>query len=289
MHGTMARLIRVFFRNIVRRRRGTTNTVADCSEGGLPRRKDAFGKFRLDRGPLRWWLIVAGIVTVHFDPLRYLIGTVLVLLGAVLHFVSKGYLRQARGFLRETKSLTNGGPYRLTRNPFYLANLIAEVGLLVIIGRLEIAAGYLIAWAWVYRGTIMEEEAKLVKLVGAEYVRYCSRVPRLVPLPWKFLARSEVCGPPFSWSNPNIMRGAELERALRLLSYPLLLHAAAAVREQGTAAFLDPTSTTFLTLTGFLALNVLGRLFTRLLTQPSPNAGHAVPVAPMDDEKPKAA
>ena len=237
------------------------------------RQKEAFGKFRLDRGPLRWWLIVAGIVTVHFNPLRYLIGTVLVLLGALLHFVSKGYLRQSRSFIRETKSLTNGGPYRFTRNPFYLANLIAEVGLLAIIGRLEIAAAYLVAWAWVYRGTIMEEEAKLANLVGDEYLRYCHRVPRLVPLPWKFLSRAEVSGPPFSWSNPNIMGGAELERALRLLSYPLLLHTAAAVRGQGTAALLDPTFATFLPFIGFLALNGLGRLFTRLLTRLRINPG----------------
>jgi protein-S-isoprenylcysteine O-methyltransferase Ste14 len=253
------------------------------------RQKKAFGKLRLDRGPLRWWLIVAGIVTVHFDPLRYLIGTVLVLLGAVLHFVSKGYLRQSRDFLRETKSLTNGGPYRFTRNPFYLANLCAEVGLLVIIGRLDIAGAYLVAWAWVYRGTIMEEEAKLAQLVGEEYQRYRSRVPRLVPLPWNFLSHREVSGPPFSWSNPNILRGAELERALRLLSYPLLLHAAALVRAQGAAAFLDPTYTTFLPFIGFLALNVLGRFFTRLLTQPRPNEGLSAPVAQGAHEKQQAA
>jgi protein-S-isoprenylcysteine O-methyltransferase Ste14 len=239
----------------------------------LPRpQKNAFGKFRLDRGPLRWWLIVAGVVSVQFDPWRYLLGITAVLAGAALHFISKGYLRQSRGFIRETKSLTSGGPYRFTRNPFYMANLVAELGLLVIIGRLEIAAAYLVAWAWVYRGTIMEEEAKLVNLLGDEYLRYRSRVPRLVPLPWKFLSRGEVAGPTFSWSNPNIMRGAELERALRLLSYPMLLHAAAHVRASGAAALLDSAYTTLLPFVGFLVLNVLGRMFTWILSRSSPRS-----------------
>src|SRR2546425_297335 len=39
------------------------------------RARGAKGKFRLTRGPLRWWLIVAGVLTVQFDPARYAIGT----------------------------------------------------------------------------------------------------------------------------------------------------------------------------------------------------------------------
>jgi hypothetical protein len=156
-----------------------------------------------------------------------------------------------------------------------LANLVAEIGLLVIVGRVEIAAVYLVAWAWVYRGTIMEEEAKLAHLIGDSYVRYCTRVPRLVPLPWKCLSRGEVSGPAFTWANPNLMRGAELERALRLLSYPLLFHAAAIVHSTGSTAFLDPPSAVLLPLGGFFALNILGRSFTLLLRQPGPRPNAA--------------
>src|SRR4051812_38457467 len=93
----------------------------DASSPKRPARRS--GKFRLERGPLRWWLIALGAVVVQFDSSRFYVGFGLAMVGAVLHLVSKAHLRQ-------DKALTVAGPYRFTRNPFYLANLIAEIGLL---------------------------------------------------------------------------------------------------------------------------------------------------------------
>src|SRR5262245_35430373 len=86
------------------------------------------GKLRLDRGPLRWWLMFIGLLTTEYTAWRFALGVGLVVTGAVLHIISKGYLRPGRKFLNRTKAITTRGPYRFTRNPFYLANLFAEVG-----------------------------------------------------------------------------------------------------------------------------------------------------------------
>src|SRR3990172_12686603 len=100
-------------------------------------------KFRFDRGPLRDWLVVVGLLTIQFDTARYAAGVLLLVLGTALHFVSKCCLRQ-------NKALTVSGPYRFVRNPFYLANLIVECGLLAMIGNAWVAAAYLILWFWIY-------------------------------------------------------------------------------------------------------------------------------------------
>ena len=225
---------------------------------------DEGGKFRLDRGPLRWWLIATGIVATDFELWRYAAGSLLVVAGAGLHLFCKFYLRQGVEFLRRTGRLTTAGPYRFTRNPFYLGSFLAEMGMLIIIGRMPIALVYLFSWAWVYREQIFEEEAKLERVCSAEFRRYCSRVPRLFPRPWKFIAASKADGPQFSWSNPNIVGGRELERAIRLATYPLLLFAAGCVRQRagdGLAALYSA----FVALAAFLLANIYGRFTTYLL------------------------
>jgi protein-S-isoprenylcysteine O-methyltransferase Ste14 len=224
-------------------------------------------RFRVDRGPLRWWLIVAGMLLIRYSAGRFALGIVFVATGAVLHLLSKCYLRQSRAFLRRTGALTTRGPYRFTRNPFYLANLLAEVGLLVILGRWEIALPYLMLWGWVYRRTIRTEEAKLSQLCGATYAGYCKRVPRLFPLPWKYLAGRDATGPCFSWRNPNIAGGKELERSLRLLSYPLLFRLAAAFHEMRDWSLTGVSAATLLCAAGFVVMNALGWCSTRWMNR----------------------
>lgn len=227
-------------------------------------------KFRLDRGPLRGWLIIVGVLTISIDPTRYAIGAILILLGTALHFVSKGCLRQNR-------QLTLSGPYRFTRNPFYLANLIVESGLLVMIGNPWVAAVYLAAWFYIYGRTIREEEAHLSSQFGEAFADYCRSVPRLFPLPGKYLKPERVTGPKFSLANRNIAEGHEIERALRLISYPLLLLAAAAVHMEGIRT-RDAWDADLLTgLIGFTLLNCLGYMISVILARRA--AAHANQIA----------
>jgi protein-S-isoprenylcysteine O-methyltransferase Ste14 len=220
------------------------------------------GKLRLNRGPLRWWLIVMGVLWVQFNPLRFATGVVLVIVGAAIHVISKGYLRRTK---ESRLVLTTTGPYRFTRNPFYLGNLVAEVGLLIIIGQIWVTVAYLTVWAWVYYRQISAEQTRLSRLLPAEYAQYRKHVPPLIPLPWRFLPADSVHGSRFSWSNPSISHGAELERALRLVSYPFLLLCSAAVHLQGPSVLLRPSSGVVAAGLGFLAVNCVGRITTRLM------------------------
>ena len=99
-------------------------------------------KLRFSRGPLRWWIMFAGVLLGHATLAGFGVGTLLVVLGALLHVWSKAALWQNR-------QLSTDGPYRFTRNPFYLANLLIDGGLLVVICRWEVASPALVAWTWV--------------------------------------------------------------------------------------------------------------------------------------------
>ncbi len=221
-----------------------------------------FGKFRLDRGVLRWWLLVVGMIAIDSNWTLFLIGTTLVWLGAGLHFVSKGYLRQNR-------VLTRSGPYRYCRNPFYLANLIAETGLIVIIGHWWVAAVYLPVWFIVYGRQIQVEEQKLLRVFGDEFAEYRRAVPRLMPLPWRYWrgGSSE-----FSWRNPNILTERAVERSLRLASYPLVLLAMDQLQDFRMAAIDSLRDPAPWLLAGFLALLLFGvwtsSVLPRLIRKP---------------------
>lgn len=187
-------------------------------------------KLRFSRGPLRWWIMFAGVLLGHATLAGFGVGTLLVVLGALLHVWSKAALRQNR-------QLSTDGPYRFTRNPFYLANLLIDGGLLVVIGRWEVAIPALAAWTWVYHRTIAAEEATLRSLFGEAFDAYCRRVPRFLPWPGRLLSRDEVAGPRWTWSNPNLATGKEWTRACRVLMCPWLLLAAAMARQSTDFAF----------------------------------------------------
>ena len=81
---------------------------------------------RIPRRNLRKGLLVAGCLFGTTSTPGAAIGLTLLGVGAGLHFVSKGTLRQNR-------ELTRSGPYRYTRNPFYLANALIDLGILCLI------------------------------------------------------------------------------------------------------------------------------------------------------------
>lgn len=182
-------------------------------------------RMRFSRGPLRWWIMAAGLLLGQANVWGFGGGLLLIVLGASLHVWSKSALWQNR-------QLSTDGPYRFTRNPFYLANLLIDGGLLAVIGRWEVALPALLAWMWVYRRTIADEEATLRGLFGTDFERYCRRVPRFVPWPGRYLRLGEVSEPRWTWRNPNLASGREWTRVCRVLMCPWLLLTAASLRGQ---------------------------------------------------------
>jgi protein-S-isoprenylcysteine O-methyltransferase Ste14 len=76
--------------------------------------------------------------------------------------------------------LVTEGPYRLTRNPMYLAHLIFMLGLAVTL-RSYVALAILVLRAIWFHRRVVADEARLAARFGAEYTDYAARVKRWLP------------------------------------------------------------------------------------------------------------
>lgn len=179
---------------------------------------------KLRRRNLRKGLVLVGCLVGAPSWPAWAIGLLALLLGSALHVWTKGVLEQ-------NQRLVTAGPYRWTRNPFYLANLSIDLGLCLVIGWLWLALVYLLLWTIAYHGTIAREEAHLRQLFGEALDRYRARVPRLRPA-LRPLPRTEARGV-FSWANPNLAEGREYARILGIWLAAGAIWAAADVRRRG--------------------------------------------------------
>ena len=102
---------------------------------------------RIRRRSLRKGLVAVGCLVGQVSFPAAALGGVSIGLGAALHLWSKGCLEQNR-------RLTRAGPYRFTRNPFYLANGLVDLGLCWVIGSPWLAMIYWPIWWLSYRETI---------------------------------------------------------------------------------------------------------------------------------------
>jgi len=135
-----------------------------------------------------WLNMPAGWPATSAGPLRAAVGWLLfgggwlALLAAFLHLG----VRRSHG--AAPTALRQSGLYELTRNPQIVGFLLAMLG-------------YLVLWpSWRNAGVvalitglsdlmIRTEEEHLLAVFGAEYERYCSRVPRYLRLPWRATGR----------------------------------------------------------------------------------------------------
>jgi protein-S-isoprenylcysteine O-methyltransferase Ste14 len=80
----------------------------------------------------------------------------------------------------KTASLVGDGPYRHTRNPLYLGNVLMAIGMGAMASRIGflVLVGGMIVFS--YR-LIWREEAELLRSQGERYAAYLARVPRLMP------------------------------------------------------------------------------------------------------------
>jgi protein-S-isoprenylcysteine O-methyltransferase Ste14 len=96
------------------------------------------------------------------------------------------YLRRSFSIIPEARRLVTGGPYRFSRHPVYLGEIVAAIGVNLA------TAGWASALAVLYF-VICEllrmrwEEGVLVRAFPDEYPAYAARVPRLAPNPLKVL------------------------------------------------------------------------------------------------------
>lgn len=174
--------------------------------------------------------IVPGLSAGAVDAIRLAVALLLLAAGSALHLWSKGCLEQ-------NQRLVTAGPYRFTRNPFYLANLLVDLALCALIGRVWVALPYLLLWWLAYRETIAREEERLAALFPAEVARYFAAVPRLIPN-GRTLPRAESVGR-FTFGNPALSQGSEYARLLGFQVAAATIAAAAWLRGMGLTAFSD--------------------------------------------------
>jgi len=209
---------------------------------------------RVQRSSIRLWLTGIGLLLMKDpEPLRFACGTFLVLAGASLRFWAKGYLTQGL-------ELTTAGPYACCRHPFYFGNLLLDLGICLMVGRVDVLVVYSIPWFVIHHRQMKKEEQGLRLLHGAElYDRYASEVPRLLPLRFLSGLRRRGSGR-FSWANANLARRFEVPRFLQAISYPLLFLGWAGLRKKGWHALEGSYTLEACLLSAFAYLQLLAKL-----------------------------
>ena len=76
------------------------------------------------------------------------------------------------------------GPYRFTRNPLYLGNVVQSIGV-GLVGPWPVFVLVVAGVLALDLALIVVEERALTRAAGPAYERYRARVARLVPLPWR--------------------------------------------------------------------------------------------------------
>ena len=131
-------------------------------------------KTPFDRGGLRFFLVLAGLVRGCATNATILAGVPFIVLGTALHFWAKGCLRQ-------NQVLAMGGPYRFVRHPFYLANALIDAGVAVMSGWWVLQVVLPVWWLAIYIPVMRKEENYLTDVFGAAYEEYKKQTPRLIP------------------------------------------------------------------------------------------------------------
>lgn len=112
--------------------------------------------------------------------LVYVGAAVLLRLWAGAHLGDHG-----NGARAEAPRLARGGPYRLSRNPLYVANILAAAGLVLFANALPLAASFALIGLVVLHHVLLvrHEETVLAAHLGEAYARYRAGTPRWYGLP----------------------------------------------------------------------------------------------------------
>lgn len=117
--------------------------------------------------------------------------------GFAVCYLGLGLRAWACGHLKKDKSLAISGPYRFTRNPLYLGNLVIGISV-VIASRSVVVVAYFILYFLIFYPVIVSvEKAKMKQRFPAEYLQFEENVPLFFPTLKPSLPRSDQR---FKWS-----------------------------------------------------------------------------------------
>lgn len=115
-----------------------------------------------------------------------LLGLPLVLAGAGLYWRSTRELTGGGGTTvpaAEPDTLATSGPYRYTRNPFFVSVLLVVAGEAALLGNLGLVAYLEVLWGYFELLVVGYEERRLAETYGARYDEYRRSVPRWIAPP----------------------------------------------------------------------------------------------------------
>ena len=119
----------------------------------LDPRRLQFKKLRL---LLAWLGGIFLLLNSHISDESFRWGVPLVILGELIRILASGYLEK-----KGTK-LATAGPFAYVRNPLYVGNFFLGLGFVVMSHNLINVAIFLSGFFLLYRGTIRNEEARLL-------------------------------------------------------------------------------------------------------------------------------
>ncbi len=114
---------------------------------------------------------------------QYIAGFAIIALSGVIAISAVLQFQRARtsfSAFEPATHLVTGGPYRLSRNPGYVALSLLYVGIGVAADNLWIVAGLVPTLVFMHYGVISREERYLERRFGEEYLRYKASVRRWV-------------------------------------------------------------------------------------------------------------
>ncbi|MDQ6961781.1 MAG: isoprenylcysteine carboxylmethyltransferase family protein [Mariprofundaceae bacterium] len=118
-----------------------------------------------------------------------LIGTVIVLLGAVGRTWASGYIDK-------DQKLATCGPYAYTRNPLYVFNFTMFVGCCVMSANIWVGLACMISFLLIYSPVIRVEAQRMADYFGDDYHNWALHVPLFFP---RFTAFSSNDNRPYSF------------------------------------------------------------------------------------------
>ena len=160
------------------------------SERGEPPRAAAGPPLSIPRWAYRWrnrliapllgFALFSTWYETEADWLTVWPGTALVALGVTLRVWAQAHIRCRLGLRRP---LATTGPYAVVRNPLYIANALICLGAVFMSELLWLVPIALLWCAAVYSLVVFQEEARLTRQYGADYLAYATKVPRWLPHP----------------------------------------------------------------------------------------------------------
>ena len=116
--------------------------------------------------------------------------------GVPITAIGEAFRIWSQGCIEKGTRLATSGPYAYLRNPLYFSNFLIGLGFVVMLSNLWIFLLYLTGFFILYRGTIFDEEKFLASRYGAQFQKYCEKVPRFIPTLKPYPKSEEQ---PFEW------------------------------------------------------------------------------------------